>query len=201
VVRKYLHMKKIVDILLLITVILYLFSLYDNLICTNFVYGSEKQIESIKLDTKSNHLPFENKMPEEFQSKEENTQLVFNIVLVGMIIVFASLAIISLIIKLFCYFQTKENPIERSTKSISKKLVSISHISKRLTSPPIDHNIKAAAITIIFLYENEVETQSKMLLTMNRTKTSQWQQVSKLLMSNYLYWRNIKSRPTKYFKK
>ncbi len=195
-----LHMKKIVDILLLITIILYLFSLYDNLICTNFVYGSEKQIESIKLDTKSNQPTFENKMSEKFESKK-NTQLVFNIVLIGMIIVFASLAIIALIIKLFCYFQTKENPIERSTKSISKKLISISQTSKRLTSPPIDHNLKAAAITIIFLYENEVETQSKMLLTMKRTKTSQWQQVSKLLMSNYVYWKNIKSRPTKYFKK
>ncbi len=194
-------MKKIVDILLVITIILYLFSLYDNLICTNFVYGSEKQIESVKIDTKSNQPLFENKMSEKFKSKEENTQLVFNIVLNGMIIVFASLAIIALIIKLFCYFQTKKNPIERSTKSISKKLISISQISKRLTSPPIDHNLKAAAITIIFLYENEVETQSKMLLTMKRTKTSQWQQVSKLLMSNYVYWKNIKSRPTKYFKK
>lgn len=194
-------MKKIVDILLLITIILYLFSLYDNLICTNFVYGSEKQIESVKLDTKSNQPPFENKMSEEFKSKEKNTQLVFNIVLIGMIIVFASLVIIALIIKLFCYFQTKKNPIERSAKSISKKLILISQISKRLTSPPIDHNLKAAAIIIIFLYENEVETQSKMLLTMKRTKTSQWQQVSKLLMSNYVYWKNIKSRPTKYFKK
>ncbi|MEA3475625.1 MAG: OadG family protein [Candidatus Cloacimonadota bacterium] len=194
-------MKKIVDILLLIAIILYLFSLYDNLICTNFVYGSEKQTESIKLDTKSNQPPFENKMSEKFQSKEKNTQLVFNIVLVGMIIVFASLSIIALIIKLFGYFKTKENPIEKSTKSISKKLISISQISKKLTSPPIDHNIKAAAITIIFLYENEVETQSKMLLTMKRTKASQWQQVSKLLMSNYVYWRNIKSRPTRYFKK
>ena len=164
-------MKVFIKFFLILIIILFIFSMSNNLICKSLEHEPETEI----------------------RSKEIDTHLVVNILLVGMVIVFSSLLIIALIISLFRYLDTNEKLLTKSTKTFSNKFVSISNISKKFPIP-IDHNLKAAIITIIFLYENEVENQSKMLLTMKRAKISPWQHTSILLMSNYVYHNSPKNR-------
>lgn len=122
-----------------------------------------------------------------------------NIVLSGMIIVFASLFVILLFVSLLQYVERKEK-ITGSKKGkgdTSKKplqITSITPIKKQEKMKPVDHHVKVAAITIIFLYETEIEKRSQMLLTMKRAKISAWQESTRLLMPNYAYNKNIQRK-------
>ncbi|MBS3742056.1 MAG: OadG family protein [Candidatus Cloacimonetes bacterium] len=135
-------------------------------------------------------------------AKTTNYTEIANIVLAGMIIVFASLIIILIVVSLLQYTEkreiknrSKEKEAEKSKeKKKSLKISSITPINKKEKSKPIDHHIQLAAITTIFLYETEIEKRSQMLLTMKRAKISAWQESARLLMSNYAYYKNIKKQ-------
>lgn len=109
-----------------------------------------------------------------------------NIVFAGMVIVFASLVLVALIIDLLKHLQKKDKNQSqtRNELNLKKKIDSISQIQTNTPAPPMTQEILTAAIMTIFLHENEVENQSKMLLTMERAKISPWQQSSKLRMPN-----------------
>jgi Na+-transporting methylmalonyl-CoA/oxaloacetate decarboxylase gamma subunit len=112
-----------------------------------------------------------------------------SIVITGIVVVFVSLAIIAVIISLFRYFSKsghKKREIQK--KSIHERITSITRTPKQ-TSESVDQEVLSAIITTIFLYESEVEYQSKALLTMQRAKMSLWKQSAKLLMPNLVYWR------------
>lgn len=108
-----------------------------------------------------------------------------NIVLAGMLIVFLSLIIVASIISLFKHLnKTKTEPRKEDDTTFTKKISSIAQVADKKTVPPVDQKVLTAIITMIFLHENEVENQSKMLLTMKRAKMSQWKQASKTSMPN-----------------
>ena len=130
------------------------------------------------------------------QPKASMTDFVYvgNIIVAGMVIVFLSLIIILLVVSLLQFIEKKEKKevIQKAkaaagNKKKSLKISSINPINKKEKKKTIDHHIKLAAITTIFLYENEIEKRSQMLLTMKRAKVSPWQESTRLLMSNYAY--------------
>lgn len=116
----------------------------------------------------------------------------WNIVIVGVVIVFISLIIVAVIISLFKYLskprKKKNKSRETSSEPIHKRITSITRMSKG-AAQPIDQEVLSAIIAVIFLYESEVENQSKALLTMRRAKVSLWKQSTKLLMPNLVHWK------------
>lgn len=111
----------------------------------------------------------------------------WNIVIVGMIIIFLSLIVIAILVSLLRNFHKRADykKNDRKKEIIAKKISKFKPIQNKEQQPPLDHNIQLAILTTIFLYENEIENQSKMLLTMKRTKTCTWKQSSRLLMPNF----------------
>lgn len=116
-----------------------------------------------------------------------------NIVIAGMIIVFASLVVILIFVSLLQYVEGKEKKTKSGQR---KKQLTISSITpgKKQKKHQIDHQIQLAAITTIFLYETEIEKRSQMLLTMKRAKVSAWQESARLLMPNYAYSKKMQSK-------
>jgi hypothetical protein len=111
----------------------------------------------------------------------------WNVVLVGMSIIFVSLVIIAFLVDLLKHFQKREknNKFSEQKKIISNTISSLKPLLHKEQVSELNHNVQLAILTTIFLYENEIENQSKMLLTMKRTKTSAWKQGIRFLMPNY----------------
>lgn len=108
-----------------------------------------------------------------------------NIVLAGMLIVFMSLIIVAVVISLFKHLHKNRGEEKKDEDAtLTRKISTVSQISGKSPATPPDHKLLTAIITTIFLHENEVENQSKMLLTMKRAKMSQWKQASKNQMPN-----------------
>lgn len=132
-------------------------------------------------------------------SETLNYTKIGNIVLSGMVIVFASLLVILFFVSLLQYVERKEKSKEpkktkENTTKKPLKISSITPIKKQEKKKPVDHHIKVAAITTIFLYETEIEKRSQMLLTMKRAKISAWQESTRLLMPNYAYQKNMQRK-------
>ncbi|MFC1887565.1 OadG family protein [Candidatus Cloacimonadota bacterium] len=118
--------------------------------------------------------------------KYDNSKQSFytGIVIVGMLIVFASLLIVGFIID---------------------RLKTLKHLDKKRTKPAAD-NLKVtavngvkssqndiiAAITAVFLYELETEEESKLLLTWKRASLSMWNVSSKFNMPNWIYFKDVR---------
>lgn len=97
----------------------------------------------------------------------------WSIVLLGMIIVFASLLLTGFIINLLQHLNQSEK------KKSTKRLVNTPY-GKISSSSQLSNNEIVAAITTIFLHEMEVEEQNKMILTWKRAPLSLWK-VSRIL--------------------
>ncbi|MGC9336517.1 MAG: OadG family protein [Candidatus Cloacimonadia bacterium] len=113
-----------------------------------------------------------------------------DIVITGIVVVFISLSIVTAIISLFKYFakpSSKKNEIQKNTKkAIHNRITSVTGGTK-YASQSVDQEVLSAIITTIFLYESEVENQSRVLLTMQRAKISSWKQSAKFFMPNLVY--------------
>ncbi|MCK5736737.1 MAG: hypothetical protein KAH21_09675 [Spirochaetaceae bacterium] len=89
--------------------------------------------------------------------------MVRNIILVGMLIVFASLVVVAFLIGLFKHLQVfdKSQRVKTGIGTISSR----GDLGER--------NI-AAVVTTIFLYEEEVELENRLLLTWKRASSRVW---------------------------
>ncbi len=108
-----------------------------------------------------------------------------NIVLAGMLIVFVSLIVVAVVISFFKHLSKNKLELKKDeNRTMSKRISSVVPLTEKSPVQPLDQRLLTAIITMIFLHENEVENQSKMLLTMKRAKMSQWKQASKNRMPN-----------------
>lgn len=118
---------------------------------------------------------------------------VWNVVLVGMFIIFFSLVVIAFAVDLLKHLQKrkKKSKFVEQKKIISEKISHLKPLHHKEKATPLHHNVQLAILTTLFLYENEIENQSKMLLTMKRAKTCTWKQSSRLLMPNSCFNRKF----------
>ncbi|MCK5250469.1 MAG: OadG family protein [Spirochaetaceae bacterium] len=97
------------------------------------------------------------------------TGMVSSIVAVGMIIVFVSLVVVAFLISLFKHLHifngTRSGRRSRSVKTVVETVTSQSDMS--------DQSI-AAVVAAIFLHEEEVDSENRLLLTWKRASTSIW---------------------------
>ncbi len=111
------------------------------------------------------------------QKYEKNKNSYYGgIVLVGMLIVFASLLTVGLIISQLKRLQIKE-----------KKSVSTPQ-GKITASQNISQNDIVAVITAIFLHEMEADEQNKLLLTWKRSAVSMWKAAGKIDYPNRTFF-------------
>ncbi len=106
----------------------------------------------------------------------------WGIVIIGMIIVFLSLALVGLIIKQLKWMSWIEKfSLKRKTVSTSLgKLIS------ETTSPRANDII--AVITAIYLHELETREQNKLLLTWKRASLSFWKATNNIDMPNRVFF-------------
>jgi len=104
------------------------------------------------------------------------------IVIVGMLIVFASLLIIGFIIDRM-----------KSLKNLDKKKKASLPVRAKITAvngvKPSSNDI-IAAITTVYLHELEAEEQSKLMLTWKRASLSLWNASAKINMPNRVFFKN-----------
>jgi len=101
--------------------------------------------------------------------REAESDMVGSIVLVGMLIVFASLAVVSFLISLFKYlhiFGRKDSGKKRHTVKTD-----IGNIS---SSGELSEKVVAAVVAAVFLHEGDVEMENRLLLTWKRTSSRVW---------------------------
>ena len=100
------------------------------------------------------------------------TSMVSSIVAVGMIIVFVSLVIVAFLISLFKHLHifdgTRSGRRSRSVKTVVGTVTSQNGMSDMS-----DQSI-AAVVAAIFLHEEEVDSENRLLLTWKRASTSIW---------------------------
>ena len=95
--------------------------------------------------------------------------MVSSIVAVGMIIVFVSLLVVAFLISLFKHLHIFNRPrFGRRSRSVNTVVGTITS-----QSDMSDQSI-AAAIAAIFLHEEEVDSENRLLLTWRRASTSIW---------------------------
>jgi len=109
------------------------------------------------------------------------------IVLVGMLIVFLCLVLIGFIIDRMKFLKHLDEV--RARKALSKSETKIT-----TSSGNASRNEIAAALTAIYLYELEVEEQSKLLLTWKRASHSLWNAVDKFNMPNRIFFNELRRR-------
>ena len=97
--------------------------------------------------------------------------LVANIIFVGMAIVFASLVVVAFLIGLLRHIHF----FERRSKSADSGARSVGTVIGTITSSGdlSDYSI-AAVVAAIFLHEQEVEAENRLLLTWRRASVNQW---------------------------
>lgn len=104
------------------------------------------------------------------------------IVLVGMSIVFLSLALVGFIINHIRILHFFDN-FRKNKKNISTP-VTISTSARGLN---LSQNDIVALITAIYLHEQEAEEQDRLLLTWKRASISMWKAASKIQMPNLVF--------------
>lgn len=95
--------------------------------------------------------------------REVEPQMVGSIVMAGMLIVFVSLVVVAFFISLFKHFHIFD-------KSGSVK----TEIGKISSTGDMSDKAVAAVITAVFLYEEEVDTENRLLLTWKRVSARAW---------------------------
>jgi len=112
--------------------------------------------------------------------REGEPGMVGNIVAVGMTIVFASLVVVALLISLFRHLhifgRDRSRPRSRSVKSVVGTITSKGDLSARSI---------AAVVAAIFLHEEEVDAENRLLLTWRRASTSVWRTGGAMPNSSY----------------
>lgn len=100
-----------------------------------------------------------------------------SLTLVGMLIVFSALLITSIII-------SQLNIVNKKPKMEDRALV-IDRRGKLVTEQKIqDHNVIAAAIMALHIYETGIKEKQRLMLTFKRTPTNQWRASQVLEMPN-----------------
>ncbi len=122
----------------------------------------------------------------EYRSSEN--RLVRSIILVGMGIVFTSLIVVAFLVSLLRYLQfferrSKSNGTSRSVPSVVGTITSTGDMS--------DYSI-AAVVATIFLHEEEVDAENRLLLTWRRSTGSAWRTGG--LMPNSAYFETKRGR-------
>ncbi len=103
--------------------------------------------------------------------RENEPRFIGSIAGTGMAIVFMSLLIVSLLIGLFRHmhiFDRKEpdgTPEQRSVSSVVGTITSTGNLGEQLI---------AAVVTAIFLHEEEVEAETRLVMTWKRASTNLW---------------------------
>ncbi len=101
--------------------------------------------------------------------REDEGRMVGNIVITGMLIVFVSLVVVAFFISLFKHVHlfggTRSGRKSRSVNTSGVSITSKGDMSERSI---------AAVITAIFLHEEEVDSENRLLLTWKRTATNFW---------------------------
>lgn len=109
---------------------------------------------------------------------EAEPGMVGSIVAIGMIIVFVSLVVVALLISLFRHLHIfdrgRRKP--RSVKSVVGTITSKGDLSGRSI---------AAVVAAIFLHEEEVDAENRLLLTWRRASTSVWRTGGAMPNSSY----------------
>jgi len=95
--------------------------------------------------------------------------MVSGIVLVGMLIVFASLVVVAFFISLFKHLYILE-----MIKSRSKSQTAETEVGIITSRGEMSDNALAAVITAIFLHEEEVDSENRLLLTWKRVSARAW---------------------------
>ena len=112
--------------------------------------------------------------------REGEPGMVGNIVAVGMTIVFASLVVVALLISLFRHLhifdRDRDRSKPRSVKSVVGTITSKGDLSARSI---------AAVVAAIFLHEEEVDAENRLLLTWRRASTSVWRTGGAMPNSSY----------------
>jgi len=101
--------------------------------------------------------------------REAEPAMVSSIVLVGMLIVFASLVVVSFFISLFKHLHLFEKiKARRESKSVDTAVGTIS------SRGDLSEKAVAAVITAVFLHEEEVDSENRLLLTWKRASARVW---------------------------
>jgi Na+-transporting methylmalonyl-CoA/oxaloacetate decarboxylase gamma subunit len=107
-----------------------------------------------------------------------------SIIIIGMLIVFASLIIVGLIIdrmKLLRHLEKKQR----------KPSASLANFTAQGSNKPSQNDV-IAAITTIYLHELEAEEENKLLLTWKRASISLWNAAGKLNMPNRIFFKELR---------
>jgi hypothetical protein len=101
--------------------------------------------------------------------RESEVSMVGSIVAVGMMIVFASLVVVAILIGLFRHLhifdRDRSVPRARSVKSVIGTITSQGDLSEQSI---------AAVVTAVFLHEEQVDAENRLLLTWKRASGSAW---------------------------
>jgi len=101
--------------------------------------------------------------------KADEPGMVSSIVLVGMLIVFASLVVVAFFISLFKHLHIFEKiKFRRKTQTAETEVGVIT------SRGDMSENALAAVITAIFLHEEEVDSENRLLLTWKRVSARAW---------------------------
>ena len=100
--------------------------------------------------------------------RQTESAFVQNIVMIGMLIVFCSLILVAVLIGLLRYLSFGEKKNKSDRKSI-RSVVGTIRSSGDMSSYAI-----AAVVAAIFLHEEEVKQENRLLLTWKRTSTNMW---------------------------
>jgi len=115
--------------------------------------------------------------------EEVKSDFFWNIVLIGMVIVFASLILTGFMIGLLrhvnIFEELKEKKALAKTKAGKPKIKKITTTDGNLSSDSI-----VAVITAIYLHELEVDERNKMNLTWKRTPLSMWKAANAVNLPN-----------------
>ncbi len=117
------------------------------------------------------------------QFNSDKNSYLGGIAIVGMLIVFASLAIVALIIGRLKIIQRWEN--RKTVKTTIGEMTGPSNMSA---------NDVVAAITAIYLHEMEADKQNKLLLTWKRRPLEMWSAANKVNLPNRIYFNNRNNR-------
>lgn len=99
-----------------------------------------------------------------------------SVMMVGMLVVFSALILISLIIGQLVHINKKKK---------SPKTITLNPAGKVKAAPKtISSNVIVAAITALHLHKMDLEERRKMVLTFRRTPTNQWKASAVLAMPN-----------------
>ena len=108
--------------------------------------------------------------------REREGTVLGSIVAVGMIIVFVSLVVVAFLINMFRYFHLFDRlPAKRGDRSVRTVVGTIT------SKGDMSEQSIAAVVAAIFLHEDDVESENRLLLTWKRASTNIWRTGSAII--------------------